>query len=53
MNEVAAQISHFWYGLPADVSAIDAVFERPTDGQICFFIGEHFLLHMMHSNMMC
>ena len=33
-------IHKFWYGLPADVTKIDAVLERPGDKRIIFFSGE-------------
>jgi hypothetical protein len=36
------EISRFWYGLPPEVSHIDAVFERTGDGHIVFFSGDKF-----------
>uniref|UniRef100_UPI00398F4A73 matrix metalloproteinase-17-like n=1 Tax=Pristiophorus japonicus TaxID=55135 RepID=UPI00398F4A73 len=38
----AAQINHFWQGLPADLKKIDSVYERLTDNKIVFFIGNRY-----------
>ncbi|XP_044871520.1 matrix metalloproteinase-25-like isoform X2 [Mauremys mutica] len=37
-----AQTQRFWMGLPPDLGAIDAVYERSNDSKIIFFIGQHF-----------
>ncbi|XP_075773468.1 LOW QUALITY PROTEIN: matrix metalloproteinase-25 [Pelodiscus sinensis] len=37
-----AQTQRFWMGLPTDLGAIDAVYERSNDSKIIFFIGPHF-----------
>ncbi|XP_061445037.1 matrix metalloproteinase-25 [Rhineura floridana] len=37
-----AQTMRFWNGLPQDLKAIDAVYERVNDSQIVFFIGSRF-----------
>ena len=33
-------ISRFWYGLPDNITHVDAVYERPHDLRIIFFIGK-------------
>ena len=35
------ELTAFWYGLPADVAKVDAVYERP-DHKIVFFAGSYF-----------
>ena len=35
------ELTAFWYGLPADVDKVDAVYERP-DHRIVFFAGKYF-----------
>lgn len=35
-----AEISRFWSNLPKNITHIDAVYERPHDANIVFFIGE-------------
>ena len=35
------ELTAFWYGLPADVDKVDAVYERP-DHKIVFFAGAYF-----------
>ncbi|XP_066579272.1 matrix metalloproteinase-25 [Amia ocellicauda] len=37
-----ALISNFWHGLPARFPHIDAVYERTTDSNIIFFIGDQY-----------
>ncbi|XP_074854503.1 matrix metalloproteinase-25 [Carettochelys insculpta] len=37
-----AQTQRFWLGLPPDVGAIDAVYERSNDSKIVFFTGQQF-----------
>lgn len=32
-------MKHFWFDLPSDLTKIDAVYERPHDKKIVFFIG--------------
>ncbi|ESP01496.1 hypothetical protein LOTGIDRAFT_82132, partial [Lottia gigantea] len=32
----------FWYGFPSNLTHIDAVYERPTDGKIVFFSGDRY-----------
>lgn len=34
------KIVHFWRALPSNLTHVDAVYERPADGNIVFFIGE-------------
>lgn len=35
------ELTAFWYGLPANVDKVDAVYERP-DHKIVFFAGKYF-----------
>lgn len=35
-----AQIKNFWFGLPEGTNKVDAVYERKSDSNIIFFIGE-------------
>ena len=37
------EVSAFWYGLPADLDRVDAVYERP-DHKIVFFSGKSYYL---------
>ncbi|XP_050696961.1 matrix metalloproteinase-2-like [Eriocheir sinensis] len=37
-----AEISRFWSKLPTNITHIDAVYERPHDANIVFFIGDKF-----------
>lgn len=37
-----AEISRFWTMLPRNITHIDAVYERPHDANIVFFIGDKF-----------
>ncbi|CAL4065532.1 unnamed protein product, partial [Meganyctiphanes norvegica] len=39
-----ADISRFWTGLPDNLTHIDAVYERPHDANIVFFIGKTYYL---------
>lgn len=39
---VAEPISRFWYGLPAGVDRIDAIYSRPHDGKVIIFIGRRY-----------
>jgi hypothetical protein len=36
------QLTYFWFGLPAELEYVDAVFERPSDGRIFFFSGNRY-----------
>uniref|UniRef100_A0AAT9FG57 Matrix metalloproteinase n=1 Tax=Enchytraeus japonensis TaxID=228735 RepID=A0AAT9FG57_9ANNE len=36
------QISRFWFGLPRDLTRVDAVVERPNNGHILFFSGARY-----------
>ncbi|XP_074596851.1 stromelysin-2-like [Brevipalpus obovatus] len=40
----SAATETFWFGLPERFKKIDAVYERPSDGYIMFFIGKEYLL---------
>jgi hypothetical protein len=35
------ELSSFWYGLPADIEHVDAVYER-SNHDIVFFVGRHY-----------
>ncbi|XP_054724008.1 matrix metalloproteinase-2-like [Uloborus diversus] len=37
-------IDRFWFDLPANLTHVDAVYERPTDTKIVFFVGRFFWL---------
>ncbi|XP_013774418.1 matrix metalloproteinase-2-like [Limulus polyphemus] len=37
-------IDRFWYNLPADLDRVDAVYVRPLDDKIVFFLGNRFWL---------
>lgn len=37
-------IEHFWQGLPRSLTHIDAIYERPQDGKIMFFVGQEYYL---------
>ena len=39
-NEKPIEISRFWYNLPYDLKSVDAVYERPKDRLIVFFVGQ-------------
>lgn len=39
LSNVPALIKNFWYGLPDDITKIDAVYER-SDSHIIFFSGK-------------
>ncbi|GAB6029831.1 hypothetical protein CHUAL_005540 [Chamberlinius hualienensis] len=36
------EIDRFWFNLPANLSRIDAIYERPIDKRIVFFIGKKY-----------
>jgi hypothetical protein len=36
------EINHFWYKFPQNLEKIDAVYERPLDRKIVFFIGNQY-----------
>ncbi|XP_074641164.1 matrix metalloproteinase-17-like [Tubulanus polymorphus] len=42
MTGYPMRITHFWYGLRADIDGVDAVYERQTDGRIIFFKGNKY-----------
>ncbi|RWS25275.1 matrix metalloproteinase-25-like protein [Leptotrombidium deliense] len=44
----ASEISLFFYNLPKNFEKIDAVYERPSDGKIVFFIGSEYWLFNLH-----
>ncbi|XP_064122157.1 matrix metalloproteinase-2-like isoform X1 [Macrobrachium nipponense] len=37
-----AEINRFWTMLPKNITHIDAVYERPHDSNIVFFVGDHY-----------
>lgn len=39
---VAVKIYNFWYGLPDNLTKIDAIYERPQDHKIVIFIGRQY-----------
>ncbi|XP_043202446.1 matrix metalloproteinase-17-like [Amphibalanus amphitrite] len=42
---VPVKISKFWYGLPENLTKIDAIYQRPHDHKIVIFIGRQFWVY--------
>lgn len=47
-KDYPVEIERFWYNLPANMTHIDALYERPQDKKIVFFIGKEFWV--FHAN---
>jgi YHS domain-containing protein len=44
----ASEVKNFWLDLPAHFDKIDAVYERPKDSKIVFFIGRQYWVFSSH-----
>ena len=42
---VAVKIFNFWYGLPENLTKIDAIYQRPHDHKIVIFIGRQYWVY--------